>query len=96
MGSAEAVAATLSRMFESSAIEDDPRTKFIPPFEPVEELPKIFQDAINLHQSRRRNEEGMFEEIQREYRGIAGAVIIRDSEDSGRTSSLMSDNLWLE
>lgn len=96
MGSAEAVAATLSRMFESSAIEDDPRTKFIPPFEPVEELPKIFQDASKLHQSRRQNEEGMFEEIQSKYPGIAGTVMIRDNEDSGRTSSLLSDKFWPE
>ena len=96
MGSAEAVASALSRMFESIAIEDDSQTKFSPPFEPVEELPEIFQDAKILHQFRRRNEEGMLKEFQSKYPGIAGVVIIRDNLDSGRTLSLLSDNFWLE
>ena len=93
MGSAAAVASTLSRMFDDDdANEDVLGPKLMPPFEPSAVLPDIFRDADMLHQSRLRNDEVMFKEIRSEYPGLAGVIIFRDNEETERALSPLSDN----
>ena len=96
MGSSDAAATALSRLFARSADTEDLGSDFSPPFEPAAELPYIFRKAERVHRAREMDDEGTIEELSTEFPGLAGAVIFRDGEDSDRTLSPPADWPWPE
>ena len=80
LGSAGAAAAALSVLFEGAGEDDGLRPGVVPPFEPTSELPELFQNAEELHRVRTTDAEASLVDFRREFRGIAGVVIVRDSE----------------
>ena len=81
LGSAGAAAAALSEMFDGTGADDGLRPDVIPPFEPTSELPALFQNAVKLHQMRPTGDEAGLADWSSEFPGIAGVVIVQDSED---------------
>lgn len=82
MGSAGAAAAALSTLFEGTSEDDGLGPDLMPPFEPATELPELFQYAEHIEQARAKGDTGLLSENRNEFPGIAGAVILRDSEDA--------------
>ncbi len=82
MGSAGAAAAALSTLFEGTREDDGLGPDLVPPFEPATELPQLFQYAERIEQARAKGDSDLLAEAQNEFPGIAGVVILRDSEDA--------------
>lgn len=82
MGSAGAAAAALSTLFEGASENDGLAPDLMPPFEPATGLPELFQYAEELEQARAKGDTDLPSENWNEFPGIAGAVILRDSEDA--------------
>lgn len=80
MGSAGAVAAALSRLFEGTLGDDEAGPELAPPFRPRRGLPEIFQFAERIHRARIESVERFAVDRGRDYPGIGGAVIVRDSD----------------
>lgn len=81
-GSAGAAAAALSALFEGTSDDDGLGPDLMPPFEPTEGLPELFQYAERIKQERSEGDTTFLSEFRREFPGIAGAVIMRDFEDA--------------
>ena len=82
MGSAGAAAAALSALFEGTSEDDGLGPDLMPPFEPATELPDLFRYAEDIEQARAKGDTDLLYENRLEFPGIAGAVILRDSEDA--------------
>ena len=82
MGSAGAAAAALSTMFQEASEEDDLGPDLVPPFEPTRGLPELFQQAERARHGPVTDREGALADLRRNFPGIAGVVIVRDSEES--------------
>ena len=80
LGSAGAAAAALSELFDGTGADDGLASNVIPPFEPSRELPALFQYAEQLHRMRTTGDEAGLDDWPSEFRGVAGVVIMRDSE----------------
>lgn len=93
-GSPGAAAASLTRLFARSVGPDDLGSDLSPPFEPAAELSEIFQEAERVHHSEHLDHDGMIAKLNARFPGLAGAVIIRDNEDSDRTSRSMASMPW--
>ncbi|WP_428103524.1 hypothetical protein [Candidatus Rariloculus sp.] len=68
-------------MFEGMTEEDGLGPELVPPFEPKTGLPALFQNAERILQARVEGDTELPAWLQREFPGIAGAVIVRDAED---------------
>ena len=82
LGSAGAAAAALSTLFEGTSVDDGLGADLVPPFEPTTDLPELFQHAERIQQARAEGDTELLAEFRREYPGIGGAVIVRDTEDA--------------
>ena len=81
-GTPGVVAAMLSRLFRGDGNEDLVRLGMSPLLEPLEDIPPMFKKAEEvafLSDPEERDREA--EMLGREFRDIAGVVILRDSED---------------
>ena len=80
MESAGAAAAALSRLFERTVGVDEAEPGLTPPFRPRRGLPEVFQFAEQIHEARIEGAETHAVDAGSDFPGIAGAVILRDSE----------------
>ena len=80
MGSAGAAAAALSQLFEGPGGDDEVESQLTPPFRPRRGLPEIFRFAEQIHEARTEGAETHGVDAGSDFPGIAGAVILRDSE----------------
>ena len=80
MGSAGAAAAALSRLFEGPDGDDEAESELTPPFRPRRGLPEIFRFAEQVHEARIEGAETHAVDVGSDFPGIAGVVILRDSE----------------
>lgn len=81
LGSAGAAAEALSRLFEGTGIDDRLGPDLVPPFEPTSELPALFQEAVKIDRMRETGGDAGLADRTSEFPGIAGVVIMQDSED---------------
>ena len=81
LGSAGAAADALSELFEGAGIDDGLEPELIPPFKPTRELPALFQEAVKIDRMRTTGGDAELADWTSEFPGIAGVVIVQDSED---------------
>ena len=81
MGSADAAAAALTRLFDRTGGDDKVEPELTPPFRPRwGDLPDIFQFAEKIHQERIEGAVAHAVDVESDFPGIGGVVILRDSE----------------
>ena len=93
-GSAGALAAALSAMFEQVSADERRSLGFDLPFRPSKGLPELFQYAELAHDRRKERARVPFLGLSEDFLGIAGVVIVRDHE-VGESMYKMTDCSWM-
>lgn len=80
-GSAGAAANALTQLFATRTGMEDPDLDFALPFEPLPELPDLFEEAERLHRNQESRDLGTTADLSSRFPDLAGVVVVRDREE---------------